>query len=56
MNQEVYGAVIANGGYKDFIANLLPYMQNGADVYQPLFFYEAAANFLGLILIYFAAE
>jgi prolipoprotein diacylglyceryltransferase len=56
MNQEVYGSIISSGGYKDFITNLLPYMQNGANVYQPLFLYEGIANFFGLILIYFVAE
>jgi prolipoprotein diacylglyceryltransferase len=56
MNQEVYGAVIATGHYRDFIANLLPYMVSGSNVYQPLFLYEGMANFVGLILLYFVAE
>jgi prolipoprotein diacylglyceryltransferase len=59
----VYGADITGTAFANALINLFPYMEGGVGgnmlmghVYQPLFLYEATANFLGLIIIYFAAE
>jgi phosphatidylglycerol:prolipoprotein diacylglycerol transferase len=44
-NQELYGSIINNGSYANFIQHLFPLMQiDDGKIHQPLFFYESSLN------------
>lgn len=55
-NQELYGSVVTDEGLQTFLYYVFPYMYIEGMWHQPLFFYESIINFVGFILLFFAAE
>ncbi|MDR3163810.1 MAG: prolipoprotein diacylglyceryl transferase [Mycoplasmataceae bacterium] len=57
-NQELYGPIVTNEAFANWLKIHLPYMyvQNDGNYHQPLFLWEGLLNAGGLLLLYIGAE